>query len=98
MHGQNRLAVIQKYFQVRTSTMLEGGTLFSQPTFEFIRVHGMNVKHLCCVCRVQGPSATANYEFLEFRVPDEVFSLGAGQEAVRMEVVEDEHRKDGGDE
>ncbi len=41
--------------------------------------------------------------FITHQIPrglqvDEVFSLGAGQGAMRMEVVEDEHRKDRGDE
>jgi subfamily B ATP-binding cassette protein HlyB/CyaB len=41
--------------------------------------------------------------FITHQIPrglqvDEVFSLGAGQGAMRMEVVEDEHRKDKGDE
>jgi len=41
--------------------------------------------------------------FITHQIPrglqvDEVFSLGAGQGAMKMEVVEDEHRKDKSDE
>lgn len=50
--GRHRLAPIQEHFEVRTFSVLESGALFGEPAFEFIRIHGMDVKHLCCVCRV----------------------------------------------
>ena len=53
VHRQHRALAVYLDMQMTALAGREFRPLLLQPALELVRVHGLNVKHFCCVCQAE---------------------------------------------